>query len=463
MLRKEPSMEATTKTNMITDMTRGPLARQILLFSVPLVLANVLQTLYNLVDLAIVGQVVGSEGVSAVSIAGQITFLLYALGMGFGNGSQILISQQVGAGDTSGVRRTIGTSLTAHAILAVVVMILGLVFTGPLLRVLNTPAEAWQDAVDYMFWCCLGIPFIYGYGGLCAILRGMGDSKRPMYIIAISAITNIILDLILVVGLGMRAKGAAIATSASQLLSFLFALVYLYKHRESFGFDFKKESFRMDGRILRVIISLAAPLAFMQISITVSMMFVNSWVNVYGVIASAVGGIGSKLFSVASIITNSMQTAEATFAGQNIAAGRHDRLKQSMGFTTLFCLMYWILLAAVCLLFPTGVFRLFTSEPEVLAMAPRFLVIQVVMFLSFALMSPPLGFITGIGNTRLNFIIAVADGVLARIGLGLFLAVTCGIGLYGYWWGSALAGFVSVIAGWIYYFSGKWKHRKILA
>lgn len=447
---------------MINDMTRGPLAKQILLFSAPLVMANILQTLYNLVDLAIVGQVVGSEGVSAVAIAGQITFLLYALGIGFGNGAQILISQQVGSGDTEGVRRTIGTSLTAHTILSVAVTVLGLIFSAPLLRLLNTPAEAWQDAMDYMIWCCLGIPFIYGYGGLCAILRGMGDSTRPMYIIAISAITNVILDLILVVGLGMRAEGAAIATSASQLVGFLFALIYLYRHKESFGFDFKKASFRIDRHILKIIVSLAAPLAFMQMAITISMMFVNSWVNSYGVVASAVGGIGSKLFSVASIITNSMQTAEATFAGQNIAAGCHDRVKRSMGFTTLFCLCYWIVLAAVCLLFPEGVFRLFTPDPEVLAMAPRFMVIQVVMFLSFALMSPPLGFITGIGNAKLNFIIAVADGVVARIGLGLFLAVTCGIGLYGYWWGSALAGFVSVIAGWIYYFSGSWKNRRIL-
>lgn len=447
---------------MINDMTRGPLAKQILLYSAPLVMANILQTLYNLVDLAIVGQVVGSEGVSAVSVAGQITFLLYALGIGFGNGAQILISQQVGAGDRDGVRRTTGTSLTAHTILAIAVTILGIVFTAPLLRLLNTPAEAWQDAVDYMFWCCLGIPFIYGYGGLCAILRGMGDSKRPMYIIAISAITNVILDLILVAGLGMRAKGAAIATSASQVVGFVFALVYLYKHKESFGFDFKRESFRIDRHILKVIVSLAAPLAFMHIAITVSMMFVNAWVNAYGVVASAVGGIGSKLYSVASIITNSMQTAQATFAGQNIAARQHDRVKRSMLFTTLFCMAYWVVLSGICLLFPEGVFRLFTSDGDVLAMAPDYMVILVVMFLSFALMSPPLGFITGIGNAKLNFIIAVADGVVARIGLGLLLAVPFGLGLYGYWWGSALAGFVSVIAGWIYYFSGRWKNRQIL-
>ena len=451
-----------TSRTMINDMTRGPLAKQILFYSAPLVMANILQTLYNLVDLAIVGQVVGSEGVSAVSISGQITFLLYALGIGLGNGSQILISQQVGAGDKDGVRRTTGTALTATVILAVAILTLGLLFKNPLLRLLNTPAEAWQDAVDYMFWCCLGIPFTYGYGSLCAVLRGMGDSKRPMYIIAIAAVTNVVLDLILVAGLGMRAKGAAIATAAAQFVSFLFALVYLYKHRESFGFDFKRESFRLDKRLLRVIVSLSLPLAFMQISINISMMFVNAWVNAYGVVASAVGGIGSKLYSVASIITNSMQTAQATFTGQNIAAKKHDRVKRSMGFTTLFCTVYWVILSAVCLLFPEGVFRLFTGDADVLAMAPGYMNILVVMFLSFALMAPPLGFITGIGNAKLNFIIAVADGVVARIGLGLLLAVTFGMGLYGYWWGSSLAGFVSVIAGWIYYFSGRWKNRQIL-
>lgn len=449
--------------SMINDMTRGPLTKQIILYSAPLVLANLLQTLYNLVDLAIVGHVVGSVGLSAVSIAGQITFLLYALGIGLGSGTQILISQQVGAGNLDGVRRTTGTALSFTVILAVVVTALGLIFKNSGLRVLNTPDEAWVDATEYMFWCCLGVPFTYGYGSLCAILRGMGDSKRPMYIIAIAAATNVILDLALVAGLGMRAKGAAIATAAAQLMSFLFALIYLYRHRDSFGFDFKRESFRIDRPILRTVVSLSAPLAFMQIAINTSMMFVNAWVNVYGVVASAVGGIGTKLFSLASIITNAMQTSEATVSGQNIAARQTERVKKSMQVCTIICLAYWLILSTVCLLFPQGVFGIFASVEDVLAMAPSYMNILSAMFLSFALMAPPLGFISGVGNVRLNFVIAIADGVFARIGLSLLLARTLGMGLYGYWWGSALAGFVSVIAGWLYFFFGKWKDRKLLA
>ena len=448
--------------SMINDMTHGPRAKQIILYSAPLALANLLQTLYNLVDLAVVGHVVGSVGVSAVSIAGQITFLLYALGIGLGSGMQILISQQVGAQDLDGVRRTTGTSLSATVILAVVVTAAGLIFKNWGLRVLNTPDEAWVDATQYMFWCCLGIPFTYGYGSLCSVLRGMGDSKRPMYIIGIAAITNMILDIILVWGLGMRAKGAAIATSAAQLVSFLFALIYLYRHRDNFGFDFKRESFRIHGHTLKTVVSLAAPLAFMQISITVSMSFVNAWVNVYGVVASAVGGIGSKLYSLCNIITLSMQTAEATFTGQNIAARRIDRVKRSMYVTTGICLGYWLILSVVFLLFPQAVFSIFNTEPEVLAMAPRYMVILVVMFLSFATMSSGLGLINGVGNVKFNFIIALADGVVARIGLCLLFANVLGMGLYGYWWGSALAGFVSTLGAWIYYFTGLWQKRKLL-
>ena len=449
--------------SMINDMTQGPLTSQIIRYSLPLVLANFLQTLYNVVDMAIVGQVVGSVGLSAVSTAGMITFMLYALGIGLGSGTQVVISQQVGMGDYDRVRRTTGTVLTATAVLAAVVLVLGLIFSNSLLRILNTPDEAWQDATEYMFWCVLGVPFTYGYGSLCAVLRGMGDSKRPMYIIGIAAVTNAVLDILLVWGLGMRAKGAAIATSVAQLMSFLFALLYLYRHRESFGFDFKRESFRVDKQILRVVISLSAPLAFMSIALNISMMFINAWVNAYGVVASAVGGVGSKLYSVCNIVTNSMQTAEATVTGQNVAAKNFDRVKKSLWVTTVICLVYWALLSAWCLMAPRSVFGIFTKDPEVLAMSPRYLRILVVMFLTFATMSPALGLINGVGYARLNFLIALADGILARIGLSILLAGPCGMGLYGYWWGSALAGFVSTIPAWIYFFTGRWKTRKLLA
>ncbi len=448
--------------SLINNLTEGPLTRQLLSFSLPLILGNLLHTLYNLVDMAVVGQFAGSAGLSAVSIAGQITFLLYALGIGLGSGGQILIAQQVGAGDTDGVRKTIGTSFTFTILLSVVVTALGIAFNQTLLRLLNTPAEAWQDAVEYMFWCCLGIPFTYMNGGMSALLRGMGDAKRPTYFVAAAAATNMVLDLLLVAVFDMRAKGAAIATSVAQAVGCAACLIYLYRNREHLGFDFKAESFRMDKKTLGTIVKLAAPLAFQNIAINVSMLFVNAWINVYGVIASAVSGVGSKLYSLMSIVTQAMQAAVATFTGQNIAAGRQDRVRRTMGLATLCSLVFWAVMACLCLFTPRSIFLLFTTEEAVLAMAPEYLAIAVWMFLSFALMSPALGFVSGIGFVSLNMAVAIADGVVARIGLSLLFANVMGMGLHGYWWGSALAGFVSVMGCWAYYFFGRWQTRKLL-
>lgn len=447
---------------LINDLSEGPLTKQLLLFSVPLVLGNMLHTLYNLVDMAIVGQFVGSEGLSAVATAGQLTMLLYCLGIGLGSGGQILVAQQVGAKDRDGVRTTIGTSFTFTILLALAVTALGLVFHQPILRLLNTPAEAWTDAVEYMFWCCLGIPFTYLSGGLSALLRGMGDSKHPTYFVAAAAGANIVLDLLFVAVFHMRAKGAAMATSIAQFIGAAACIGYLYVHRDELGFDFKRESFRMNGRTLGTILRLAAPIAVQTIAINTSMLFVNAWINAYGVVVSAANGVGSKLHSIANVITNAMQSAVATFTGQNVAARRHERVRRVMGVSALCCLAFWVILVLCCLFLPRAIFGLFTAEEAVLDMAPGYMRVQIVMYLGFAAMSTPLGFINGVGHVNLNLIIALADGIVARIGLCLLLSSVLTIGPYAYWWANALAGFVSVIWAWAYYFSGRWKSRKLL-
>lgn len=450
----------TDRKSLINNLTEGPLTRQLILFSLPLVLGNLLHTLYNLVDMAVVGQFVGSAGLSAVSTAGQITMLLYSLGIGLGCGGQILIAQQVGARDKKGIRVTFGTCFTFTILIALVVTALGIAFNKPMLRLMNTPEEAWTDAVEYMFWCCLGVPFTYLNGGLSALLRGMGDAKHPTWFVAAAAAANVVLDLLLVAVLDMRAAGAAIATSISQLLGCACCIAYLYKNREQLGFDFRRESFRMNPQTLRTILKLSAPLALQVIFINVSMIFINAWINTYGVVASAVNGIGSKLYSFVTIVTNATETAVATFAGQNLAAGNQARVRRCMGVSQLCCLVFAALMALISLTLPREVFSLFTRETAVLDMAPDYMRIQIVMYFSFALMSTPIGFINGLGHVNLNLLIALVDGVVARVGLSLLLAGP--LGLHGYWWGSALAGYVSVVWGWLYYFSGRWKTRKLL-
>lgn len=447
---------------MIKDLTQGSVGRELLRFSFPFMLSNALQTVYNLVDMVVVGQFVGSQGLSAVSIGGQITWLLCCLAIGYASGGQIFISQLVGAGDHAGIRRTIGTLFTAIAAFSILFTVLGIAFHTPLLELLNTPQEAMKQAQDYVVICSAGMFFVYGYNTVSAVLRGMGDSTRPFLFIAIAAILNVILDILFVGPMGMQAAGAALATTLSQAVSFIISVIYLYIRRESFGFDFKLKSFAIDGRTFKSLSFLGLPLTVQTTAINVSMLYVAAGVNSYGLVFSSVFGIGSKLHSIMFIITNSISTASATMFGQNLGAAKFDRVKKVFWFGNLYCMVFFAVVAVVCLAFPEGIFQLFTQDADVVAQAPQYMVSQVVMYLGFASMTAGIALINGIGNGSLSLITALLDGVIVRIGLCIILSGPCGMGVWGYFWGNALAGFVSTIIGDFYYLSGLWKKRKLM-
>jgi putative MATE family efflux protein len=295
-----------------------------------------------------------------------------------------------------------------------------------------------------------------------AVLRGMGDSKRPFIFISIAAVLNIILDLILVGGVGMGAGGAALATIISQGASFLFAVIYLYIKRESFGFDFKLKSFKIDWPILKAMSKLGIPIAFQTVAINVSMLFVNSLINSYGLVYSAVYGIGNKLNSIMFVITNSMNSAAAAMIGQNFGAGKFDRIKKIIRIVNVVAYVSFIVISAPCLIWPEQIFAVFTSDAAVISYAGQYMWVAVVMFLSFASMLAYLALMSGVGNGTLYLIVAIADGVVARIFFSIILAKVFDMGVWGYFWGSSIAGFVSTVWSMAYYYSGRWKKRKLL-
>ena len=425
---------------MIRDLTTGSVGKELLRFSFPFMLSNALQTIYNLVDMVIVGQFVGSVGLSAVSIGGQLMWLMCCLAIGYTSGGQIFISQLVGAGDHAGVRRTIGTIFTTMAGFSLVIATLGIVFCDPLLALLNTPPEALDQARDYVLICAAGMFFV----------------------IAISALLNVILDLIFVGPLGMASAGAALATILAQAVSFIISIIYLYRRKESFGFDFRLRSFLPDGKTFAALSRLGLPLTVQSTAINVSMLYVSAGVNSYGLVYSSTFGIGGKLQSVMFIITNSISTASASMFGQNLGAGKHDRVKKIFWFGNLYCMILFLVVTVFCLTIPVPVFRLFTKDPDVLAQAAHYMVVQVVMFSGFASMTAGIALINGIGNGSLSLITALLDGVVVRIGLCMLLAGPLGWGVWGYFWGNALAGYVSTLIGWLYYLTGAWKRRKLM-
>ncbi len=441
------------------DMTRGPVLRQLAVFAGPVALANALQAVYSMVDMVVVGQFVGPAGLSAVGIGGQLQFVFLAFGMGFSVGAQVLLSQQVGAKDRD-LQPTIGTLMTMELITALLLTVLGIVLCPQLLHLMNTPEAALKDAWGYTVICCCGMIFIYGYNAVCGILRGMGESKLPMIFIAVASLVNLVLDLVFVAGLKMSAPGAALATVIAQAVSFLVAIVYLYRNRDRFGFDFKLRSFRPRRERLIPILKVGIPYIAQMLMITCSMMFVNAQVNRYGVTASAVDSVGNRLNSVVNIVIGAVSMSGATMMGQCFGARNYDRIRQCHRACLAICMISLVVLGGAYLLFPRQIFSLFTKDPDVISMAPEYMVIAVVWLASMCTMTPPYAVIDGVGHAMLGLVISIMDGVVARIGLCILLGRF--LGLHGFWLGNALAGFVTTLMAGVYYYSGRWKTRKLL-
>jgi len=437
-------------------------SKSLIIFAFPLMLSNLLQTIYNMVDMIIVGQFVGKVGLSAVSIGGNLVNLLTFIAMGFSNAGQVLISQYLGAGNKKAVNRTIGTIFTFILSCAIVASIICCIFAGQLLTYMNTPPEAYKFGLDYSITCYLGLFFIYGYNLVSAILRGMGDSKHPFMFIATAAVTNLVLDLLFIAVFKWEVFGAAFATVISQGVSFIWAVIFLYKHREELGFDFKISSFGIDKDIFERLIKLGLPMSLQSAAIAFSMLFVNSFINAYGVVASAVTGIGNKLGSITSVITLALSASGAAMIGQCLGAGKHERIPRIIGTSLFINLIFASVLTFVTVFFPDALFGLFNSEKEVLEMAVTYIPCAVMLYFGSALRSPFIGFINGSGQSKLNLAIGILDGVISRIGLALLLGITFNWGIKGFWYGNAIAGFVPFLIGGVFFVSGKWKVKKLI-
>ncbi len=415
-----------------------------------------------MVDMVVVGQYVGSAGLSAVGTGSEILHMATFIGMGFSSAGQIMISQYVGRKDLESVKRTIGNMFTVILGASLILTVFYLSLSEPILNLLNVPEEAYSEAMDYSIVCYTGLFFIYGYNIVSAILRGMGDSRRPFVFIAIAAVMNLVLDLVFVAVFDMASFGAALATVIGQALSFIASIIYLYIRREAFGFDFKPRSFRLDKNIMALMLRLGLPMMLQSCAISISMMFVTSFVNVYGVIASAVTSVGNKIGQIMNVVSNSMNMAGASMIGQNLAAGKKERIPRIIHTSLIVSCGFALFLSLVMVFFPEQVFSLFNSDSEVLRMSHEYVPIAVLNFFGFATRAPFFSLINGIGFASLGLFVGLMDGLFARIGLILLFDKVFHLGLLGIWLSHAIAGYACSIIGGGYYISGKWKKRKLL-
>jgi putative MATE family efflux protein len=447
---------------IINDLTTGSVPKKLLTFALPFMLSTLLQTAYSMVDMMVVGHFVGSAGLSAVSTSSQFMWLTTALCMGFTNGGQIIISQLVGAGRRDDLKKTIGTIACSLFFVALFVTVLGLCLTKPILHMLRIPPEAFGEAVKFLTILFIGTVFTFGYNLVSSILRGMGDSRHPLIFVAIAAVTNLVLAVLFVAVLGWGVSGAAIATVIGQAVSFLISVRYLYKNRDAFNFDFKRQSFRVDRLYLKKLLNLAIPFALQNSAISISMLFVNRFINTYGLTASATFGTGTRIEQIPWVVVAGIMMACATMVAQNMGAGKIDRIKKTVNFAAAICVVSAVVFMALYFFFPREIYSIFTKDKDVLDMAPKFMLALVVSLPATTIMCPYQAFIEGIGNAKLVMIIAFLDGFVSRIAISLLLSTVFGMGLMGWFLGYGLAAYVNTIICVIYYYSGIWKKRKAL-
>jgi len=448
-----------SNNKIIRDLTTGPVPKTLLSFATPLFMSGLLQMVYNMVDMVVVGRFVGTEGLSAVAIGGEVLQLITFMAMGFSNAGQILISRFVGENRYDRVGKMVGTLFTLLLSLALIITVVFLFAYRGVIAWLNTPAEIFEYTRQYALTCVIGTVFIYGYNLVSAIMRGMGDSKHPFMFIAIASVLNLILDLVFVGPLKLGPLGAALATVIGQATSFIFALTLLYRNRDSIYFDFKPTSFRIHGEVVKPLLSLGIPMVIQSAAVNFSMLFVNSYINAYGTTAVAVTGVARKLEMMIGVVSQAISSAGGAMVSQALGAGKVRRVPQILLCALWVVAIPAVIFAIITALKPEWLFGLFSTDQAVLTLALTYVPVAMIQYLGCVLRPTSFALINGSGNSRLNLAVALIDGIVSRIGFSLFLGVYLGWGIRGFWYGNAFSGLMPFVIGGSYFVSGLWKRR----
>lgn len=452
--------EKAVRSRVGVDFTEGNIYRHLIMFGLPMLLSSFLQQLYNAVDTMVIGRFEGTVGTVGVANGGEIATVVTFVAMAFGNASQIYIAQLTGAQDQKRVRESIGTMFTFTVGMGIVFGALSILFCTPILRALNTQTEAMSEAINYMLIVSLGLPAVFGYNAVCGVLRGMGESRRPLQFIAVATVTNVVLDLLLVAVIPLAAAGTAIATILAQYASFAAALVFLYRNRDRFGFDFKPASFRIVQEHLQMLLKLGIPLTFKSCMIHLTQLYCNAQINEFGMVASATNSIGNRIYRLLHVGTTSIASSTGAMIGQNLGARKLERTKKIV-YASMRCVaVLAVVESSVALLFPRQIFGLFIDDPAVIEFGVTYMRIIVIACFLTIFQTPFEALVTGCGNTRLSFISGILDGVVFRLGIGIPLSFV--IGASAYFLGNNIAHLAPVLVCGIYFYSGKWMEHRLL-
>ncbi len=447
------------------DMTVGRPWEDILIFTVPMLIGNIAQQLYNTVDSVVVGQFVGDNALAAVGSAGPIVNLLIVLFVGISVGASIMVSQYLGARNREALSSTIGTSIVLTAIASLVVMALGTVAARPLLRFLNTPGTIIDWCTSYLQILFVGVAGMAYYNILSGILRGLGDSMSALLYLLVASALNIVLDLAFVVKLGMGVSGVALATALAQAVSALLCLRRLTRLKDLF--ELKWKYVRLSKHHANNVIRLGVPSGVTQAILSMAMLVVQSLTNSFGEMFIAANVIVMRVDGFAMMPNFSFGTAMTTYAGQNVGAGEHERVTKGAKQGTIMAMGTSAALVALILLFGRPLMGIFTNTPELVTLSMNMMCILAAGYIAVAVTQTLSGVMRGAGDTMTPMWISLVSTILIRVPLAyglVHLTKTPELPQ-----GQRACVFISLLISWvmgavitsIFYKRGKWKNKSV--
>jgi putative MATE family efflux protein len=442
----------------LKDLTEGKEGKLIFQFALPMLLGNVFQQLYNVVDSIIIGKVLGKEALAAVGANFPLIFALISFVVGISIGSTVVVAQFFGAKQMDKVKRTIDTLYIFLFVASVFLTIVGSWGSAYVFKLISLPDDVVPLAIDYFNVYALGFIFFFGFQGTSSVLRGLGDSKTPLYFLVAAMLMNIGLDLFFVLVLKWGVKGVAAATVISQAGAFL-SIVYYLNRYHSF-LDFSPFKMRFDWDIFKKSLRIGLPSGFQQTFVSIGFLALYRIVNQFGTSTIAAYSIAMRIDMFAAMPAMNFSAAISTFVGQNIGANKFERIGKGLNATLMMTGIISVLVSLSALLFAGPLMYLFTNDAEVVEIGKQYLYIVSAFYIVFSVMFVFNGVLRGAGDTIIPMFITILALWIVRIPVSYFLSLK--IGTSGIRWGIPIAWAVGVSASFFYYKTGRWKRKAVV-
>ena len=448
------------QNKFVKDMTKGNPMQLLIQFSLPLLVGNIFQQLYNMVDSIIVGNFVGANALGAIGTTNSLNFFFFSLVAGLSVGIGIIVAQYFGFGDEEKVKDAIGNSIWIITVCSVIMAIIGFVTARPILVLLDTDPVILNDAVAYLKVVSIGIVCVGFYNGVSGILRALGDSKTPLIFLIVASVLNVILDLIFVLSFGWGVVGAGVATAFSQLISALACIIYAYKSNTYF--KLKKKNIKLNGNIIKKSCKLGIPVALQNSLIAFSLIVLQKVVNGYGATFTTAFTVVSRIETLVQQPFMSLGAAVSTYTGQNIGAGLKDRVRKGFNSATLVSSIFALAIGVVFWIFAPSIASIFGKDADVIRIGANGLRITCCFYIFLGLIYTTRNVLNGAGDAMFSLFTGIVE-CIGRVGFAYPMTLIPFMGKYGVFYATGLTWFLNGMFSLIRHKRGKWKKIDVIS